>query len=91
LTGLYISSTSTFIILFTTFVFIFIQAIKSSDSYIINLFSLEISVLLIASETDLSKIGFYEIIIYNIYYIIGFADLADEKMKNYIYNNLDII
>jgi len=190
LTGLYISSTSTFIILFITFVFIFIQAIKSSDSYIINLFSLEISVLLIASyfyskimnETDLSKIGllryfdwslttpillltflliihhenkiplniwyylgivvlnylmlyfgylgetkvlersksllfgffFYIIMILIIYFksvniknnnnmrllfivftilwaSYGFADLVDEKIKNYIYNNLDIL
>lgn len=65
LTSLNISSTTTFVILFTTLVFIFIQAIKSNDSYIINLFSLEICVLLIASyfysmimnETDFSKIG----------------------------------
>jgi hypothetical protein len=65
LTSLNISSTTTFIVLFTTLIFIFIQAIKSSNSYIVNLFSLEICVLLIASyfyyiimnEKDLSKIG----------------------------------
>jgi bacteriorhodopsin len=193
LSGLYISSTSTFIILFTTLVFIFIQALKSNDSYITNLFSLEICVLLIASyfyskimnEIDLSKVGllryfdwslttpillltflliihhenkiplniwyylgivvlnylmlyfgylgetkvlektksilfgffFYIIMILIIYFksvnintkrntynikllfivftilwaSYGFADLVDEKIKNYIYNNLDIL
>ncbi len=65
LTSLYASYLTTFIILFTTFVFMFIQALKSDNSYIINLFSLEICVLLIASffywkmmhETSFSRIA----------------------------------
>lgn len=56
----------TFLILFTTLIFIFMKTIKSDDKYISNLFSLEICVLLISSyfywtfinETNLSKIAF---------------------------------
>lgn len=65
LTSLNASYLATFIILFTTVLFMFIQAIKSDNAYIVNLFSLEICVLLIASffywkmmqEHDLSKIA----------------------------------
>lgn len=65
LTSLHASYLTTFIVLFTTVLFMFIQAIKSNNSYIVNLFSLEICVLLIASffywkmihENDSSKIA----------------------------------
>ena len=42
LTSLNASYLTTFIVLFTTVLFMFIQAIKSNHSYIVNLFSLEI-------------------------------------------------
>ena len=65
LTSLNASYLTTFIVLFTTVLFMFIQAIKSNNSYIVNLFSLEICVLSIASffywkmmhEKDLSKVA----------------------------------